>query len=214
LSFNGTNRPLLLPSISRGIGVCAALCLTLTLAPAADKPTFQVKPADQYASRQTSEGVTIGAEAFITDDQAKTAFGKLNPWQYNVLPVLVVIRNSTKNTIRLENMHIEYELPDRSRVFATPAADVKYSRGPSRPKVATGPIGGIKIGGGKNPLSAPEIESRAFAAKILPPGESASGFVYFETDVTSAGASLYVTGLADASTGKELYYFEIPLQGQ
>ena len=111
-------------------------------------------------------------------------------------------------------MRIEYELPDHSKVTATPAGDVKYAQGPSRPKASIGPLGGVKVGGGKNPLNATEIEVRAFSAKMLPAGESASGFFYFETDVASAGASLYVTGLQNATTGKDLYYFEIPLSAR
>ena len=181
---------------------------------AADKPTFQAKPADQYPDKQTTDGVTIAAEPFTTDDQAKAAFGKLNPWRYNILPVLVVIQNASPSAVRLEKLHFEYELPDHSKVDAMPAADVKYSQGPNRPKVAVGPLGGVRVGGGKNPLNVPEIEIRAFSAKMLPPGETASGFVYFETDVASEGASLYVTGLENPATGKQLYYFEIPLSGK
>ena len=180
---------------------------------AADKPTFQAKPAAQYPNKQSSEKVTIAAAAFTTDDQAKEPFGKLNPWSYGVLPVLVVIQNDSPNAIRLEKMHFQYVLPDRSKVDATAAADVKYSRGPNKPKVSTGPLGGVKVSKGKNPLDVWEIEGRSFAAKILPPGQSASGFVYFETDITSAAASLYISGLENASTNKELYYFEIPLSG-
>ena len=207
----------LVPSISVRASAVLALCMCLTaLAPvnAADRPTFQAKPVDQYANKQTAEGVTMAAEAFTTDDQAKTAFGKLNPWRYNILPVLVVIRNDGASAISLEKMHFEYELPDHSRADSIPASEVKYSQGPNRPKMAVGPLGGVKVSGGKNPLNVPEIEVRAFAAKMLPPGESASGFVYFETDVSSAGASLYVTGLKNAATGKDLYYFEIPLAGK
>jgi hypothetical protein len=178
---------------------------------AAEKETFQAKPAEQYANQQTSDGVTAAAETYTTDEQTKTAFGKLNPWRYNILPVLVVIHNNSKDSIRLDRLHFEYELPDRSKVDAMPAADVKYSKGPRQPKIGPGLPGGIRIGGNKNPLNVPEIETRAFAAKILPPGESASGFIYFETDVESQGASLYLTGLQNAATGKELYYFEIPL---
>lgn len=190
-----------------------AVCATLLLA--ADKPTtFQAKAVEQYANKQTADGVTIAAEAFTTDEQAKTAFGKLNPWRYNILPVLVVIQNKSKNAVRLEKMHFEYQLPDHSRVDSIPASDVKYSQGPNRPKLYSGPLGNLKVGGNKNPLAAPEIEIRAFAAKMLPPGETASGFVYFETDITSAGASVYISGLQDASTGKDLYYFELPLSGK
>jgi hypothetical protein len=203
-------------SIAVAAAFVAALAIQLGVQPAfaADKETFQAKPADQYANKQTTDGVTIAAEAFTTDEQTKTAFGKLNPWRYNILPVLVVIRNSSPNTVRLEKLHFEYELPDRSRVGSTPASDVKYTKGPSRPKMVTGPLGGVHVAGSKNPLNVPEIEIRAFSAKVLPPGDSASGFVYFETDVESQGASLYITGLENASTGKELYYFEIPLSGK
>ena len=203
------------------IAVAAAFVAALAIQPpvqpafAADKETFQAKPSDQYANKQTTDGVTIAAEAFTTDEQTKTAFGKLNPWRYNILPVLVVIRNNSPNSVRLEKMHLEYELPDHSKVDSTRASDVKYSKGPSRPpKMVTGPLGGVHVAGSKNPLNVPEIELRAFSAKMLPPGESASGFVYFETDVESQGASLYITGLENASTGKELYYFEIPLAGK
>jgi len=188
--------------------------VTVSIVSAADKPTFQAKPADQYANKQTTDGVTMAAEPFTTDDQAKTAFGKLNPWQYNILPVLVVIRNASPNAVRLEKLHFEYELPDHSKVDAMPAADVKYSQGAKQPKVYSGPLGGLKGSKVKNPLNVPEIEIRAFSAKMLPPGETASGFVYFETEIISAGASLYVTGLENAATGKELYYFEIPLSGK
>jgi hypothetical protein len=178
---------------------------------AADKPTFQVKPIEEYASRQTTAGVTVAAQPFTTDDQARTAFGKLNPWRYNILPVLVIVRNASPNAIRMENLHFEYELPDHSRVNAIPAADVKYSQGPGKPHISMGPLGGVRVKPGKSPLNVPEIEIRAFSARILPPGETASGFIYFETDVTSAGASLYITGFQDAPTGKDLYYFEVPL---
>jgi hypothetical protein len=121
------------------------------------------------------------------------------------------MQNDGTTAIRLEKVHFQYELPDHSKVDATPASDVKYSQGPNKPKVYTGPLGGVKVSKAKSPLSAFEIESRAFVAKIIPPGQSVSGFVYFETDVSSAGASIYISGLENALTGKELYYFEIPL---
>jgi hypothetical protein len=76
--------------------------------------------------------------------------------------------------------------------------------------VITGPGGKPKILAKKNPLDAWEIEGRAFAAKMLPPGQSASGFFYFRTGLQH-GATIYLNGLTEAATGKELFYFEIPL---
>lgn len=203
MRFNG--RRWLLRLVS-SIAIAAGLCF------AADKP-FQPRPAEQYAAKQTSSGVTIGAQAYTTDDQTKEPFGKLNPWQYNILPVLVVIHNTSPNAIRVGDARFQYELPDGTKIDSTPAGDVKYSRGPKQPSARVGPIGGVRIGGKKNPLAAQEIEVRAFSAKVIPAGDTASGFVYFETDVASAGAQLYITGLSDAVTGKELFFFEFPLSG-
>lgn len=212
MRLKGLKWPRLILSIAVNI---AGLCTVAgPVATAADQPTFKAKPVDQYPNKQTTDGVTMAAESFTTDEQAKTAFGKLNPWRFNILPVLVVIRNDSPNAIRLERVHFEYQLPDHSRMDAMPAQDVKYSQGPNKPKLSVGPLGGVRIKQGKSPLNVPEIEIRAFSVKMLPPGETASGFVYFETDTTSAGASLYVTGLDNPATGKELYYFEIPLSGR
>jgi hypothetical protein len=45
---------------------------------------------------------------------------------------------------------------------------------------------------------------------MLPPGQSASGFMYFETGL-QRGATIYIRGMTEASTGKELLFFELPL---
>ena len=49
------------------------------------------------------------------------------------------------------------------------------------------------------------------AAQILPPGQAASGFFYFNTEPQSS-ASIYINGLMEAKSGKELFYFDVPLQ--
>ena len=62
----------------------------------------------------------------------------------------------------------------------------------------------------KNPLNNPEIAERAFAAKVLAPGDAASGFVYFEAQ-PERGDKLYVNGLRDVRSGHDLLYIEFPL---
>ena len=59
----------------------------------------------------------------------------------------------------------------------------------------------------KNPLNAPQIVERAFAAKMLPPGDSTSGFFYFEAK-PEPGDKLYLNGLRDTRSGQEILYFE------
>lgn len=178
---------------------------------AADKPKFTVEPAPSYPNRQTIDGVTVAADVFDTAEKARTAFGKANPYQHGVLPVLVVMRNDTAKALSLTGIQLEYISPDRTKIEPTPASDVPYITGNRQRKVVQNPlptgIPGIK---GKNPLGASEIQERAFVAKMLPPGESAHGFVYFQT-VHRSGSRLFLRGLTEAASKRELFYYEIEL---
>ncbi|MDE3194986.1 MAG: hypothetical protein KGN84_01480, partial [Acidobacteriota bacterium] len=130
------NRPVLLAGL--------AVSAWAGPAPAADnKTTFQAKPAAEYPHKQSSEKVTIAASVYITDEQTKDAFGKVNPWRYGVLPVLVVIQNDSKDALRVDRAKFVYTLPDNSHVDATPAGDVKYLQGARRPGMVSSPIGVI-----------------------------------------------------------------------
>jgi len=176
-----------------------------------DRAPLRPSPAASYPHHQTNGGLTIGIDPYITQDKEKTAFGKLDPYKYGVLPVLVVMQNDSGKTIRLDRIKAEYVGPHGDRIPATPTEDVRYAYGPRRPDIVAGPVGPVPGRMKKNPLDAWEIEGRAFAAKMLPAGNSAYGFVYFETGL-QRGATIYLSGLAEADTGKELLYFEIPLE--
>lgn len=180
--------------------------MSIAAAFAADKEVpFRAGPAVGY-SHQTSEQVTIGVDAYTSAEKVKTAFGKLDPNQYGVLPVLVVIQNDSGKTIRLNMMKVEYVGPNNSRVEATPARDIRYLNGVRRPTAPT-PIKFPR----KNPLNAWEIEGRAFSAESLPAGNSAFGFFYFQTALQH-DATIYISGLKEAASGKELLYFEVPVK--
>jgi hypothetical protein len=128
--------------------------------------------------------------------------------------VLVVIQNNSPDALKVDQMRLTYTLPDRTRIEATPAGDIKFLRGTRAPKGLPGPAGGIHITKApKNPLAEWEIEGRAFAAKMIPPGQSASGFFYFQVPESSQAATVTADGLFDPVTNKELYYFEIPMSG-
>jgi len=189
------------------------LLLLAALAAAKDQPKFQPGAITDYPNRQKVERVTVAARACVTEEQAKAAFGKLNPNRHGVLPVLVIIENAGEQALALDRLKVEYVMPDRSRVEATPPDQIRFLRAPERPGMVTGPIPGGKprLSRRKNPLDAWEIEGRAFSARVLPPKQTASGFFYFQAPYRS-GAVLYLTGLREASSGRELFYFEIPLE--
>ena len=191
-----------------------ALLMSIAAAFAADKEsTFRPPPAESMAHRQTSEQVTIGADPFDTAAKVKTAFAKLDPNQYGVLPVLVVIQNDSKATVDTSRLEVRYKAPGVPAVENTPAADVKFLNGARKPGYVPAPIGGggVMLKNKKNPLDVWEIEGHGFAAKMIPPGQTASGFFYFQADL-KAGATINLDGLTQAPGGKELFYFEIPLE--
>ena len=203
MRFNGLRWPLLL-AVSIATGFPADN----------EKSKFEVKSAASYPHRQTSEKVTIAAEPMETDEQTREAFGKVNPYRYGVLPVLIVIQNDGTDAIKVDRMKLTYELPDHSRIEATAPQDVRFIHGTTAPNRLPGVAGGVTIKRTpKNPLAEWEIEGREFAAKMIPAGQSASGFVYFQVEQSSAAASVYISGLEDPVSGKELYFFEIPMSG-
>ncbi len=194
--------------------VLLASFVSITAAADKDHEQLKIEPAATYPYKQTSEGITIAADVYETGDKVKAAFGKHNPYDNGVLPVLVVIDNHGPKAIRVDQLKVEYQTHGGESVEATPAQDLKYLHGARRPQAnpAPLPIPGLPGVGRskKNPLSDWEIEGRAFAAKVIAPGDSASGFFYFQTGHRS-NSRLYLSGLEEVGSGRELLYFEIPL---
>jgi hypothetical protein len=195
-----------------------SIALTAALLPGSaasdDKQPFQAGKAEDYA-HQTSEQVVVGAKAFDNADLVADAFGKkVDLLKYGVLPVLVVVQNKRDKSIDLKNIEVSLVATDGRHVESISPDDVAFlaKNGKRRPK---GPGEGLPIPiplpSKKNPLAAPEIAGRAFAAGMLPPGDSVSGFFYFEAEA-EVGDSLYVNGMKDARSRKDILYFEFPLK--
>ena len=167
------------------------------------------------AASQTLDKITIAAVPYLTDAETATAFGKLNPNKYGVLPVLVILENETGKALRL-GLRAEFVTADGKHVSAIPPDDVQRLGA-----VTKAP----RIGGSsplplplptrvkKGPLNVWEIEGRAFSARMLPVGERVFGFFYFNAD-HEPGSRLYLTGIQDASTGQDYFYYEVALEKQ
>ena len=195
----------------------ALILLSIAVAAAADKDKARFAPgrASSYAGNQTLDKITIAAVPFATEEQARLAFDKVNPNKYGVLPVLVVMDNGTGKTLRLE-LKAEFVTIEGQHLDATPAEDVIYLDGVHKPPKMYNPNPVAVIfpkHDKKGPLNVWEIPGRAFNAKLIPPGESVSGFFYFQT-APEPGASLYLTGVKDAASGQDYFYFEVPVQKQ
>jgi len=190
------------------------LFLSISALPAADKEVrWTPGPVESYPHRVTSEKVTLAAEPFETAEKTRGPFGKLNPNQHGVLPMLLVIKNDSGKALRLDVMDVRYIDQNRNQLEPTPAHEVPLIEGGKKPKLVQNPIptGAPKLGNRRSKLNTLEIQTRAFAAKMLPPGDVASGFFYFQTGFSSR-ARIYVTGLREAGSERELFYIEIPFR--
>jgi hypothetical protein len=171
---------------------------------------FQPPSLESLSNQQTIQGVTIGAQAYDTEELTKQAFDNVKPLAYGVLPVFVIIGNKSAQAIDLSGIRLVYIDLDGRKVEATPAGDVRSAIGPSNPNLGPRPLPIPRNPVKKNPLADPVITERAFTAAVLPPEDSARGFFYFQTEHRGA-AQLYITGLSEVASGNELFYFEIPL---
>jgi hypothetical protein len=193
----------------RRVALIVLLSITAATAADKDKQHFATGPAASYPNHQTQEKITIAAVPYSTAEQAATAFGKVNPNAHGILPVLVVIENGTGKALRLD-LRAELEDLNRRHIEAMPPGDVVLFNGvrkaPGIP--GTSPIPRRKP---KGPLNTWEIEGRALSAKLIPPGETASGFIYFESGF-QPGSHLVLNGLRDAATGAEYFFFEIVME--
>jgi hypothetical protein len=194
----------------------AAFAASLLTAPAlaVDRGTpFRPKPIESYEARITFDQVTIAADPFDTAEKTATAFGKLNLPEYGILPVLIVIENKRSAPIDLKSLLATYRARGGDEIEATPASDIRFAGGgPRKPKLpGSAPIPlPFPTRGKKNPLADSIVEERGFAAKVIAPGESAHGFVYFQTGYKGS-VTLTLSGLRDAATAKDLFFFEIPI---
>ncbi len=196
----------------RALSICLILFMAAAVAFADKKgdAKFSIGPASSYPIKQTNDKVTMAAVPYDTPELAHTAFGKLDPNQYGVLPVLVIIQNDTDQALKLDHVEVEYTTIENRHVEATPASDVQTLGGPvKQPSMGNGsPLPPLRKH--KNPLSAWEIEGRAFAARMLPAHEAASGFFYFQT-AYRPGSKLYLTGVKIAATGQDILFFEVTM---
>ena len=122
-----------------------------------------------------------------------------------MLPVYVVFFNTSKDALRLDALEITLER-GRERFPQVPAAEV--SRRVNKFKEPNG----VKPPKIKSPVSS--IVNQEFLLKMVPPGETAGGFLYFDGfsfPLTHGqdDTRVYLNKIQWAASGRELLYFEI-----
>jgi hypothetical protein len=169
---------------------------------------FKAGAPDQYPHQESGK-VLIGSKAFDTEEATSRVFGKkadLN--RYGILPILVVIQNNRQQTLDLNGLEVRLTASGSHSVAPLEPQEVAGIAAPAdEPKIPAGPLPRRQK---KNPLSTLEIVERSFSARMVPPGEQASGFFYFRTQ-PQPGMRVLINGIFERPSGKEILYFEIPL---
>ena len=176
-----------------------------------DAPVFKPGRAVNYPAKLKQDKVTVAVKAFERDEDMQAAFGKTPLQRYGVLPVLVVIDNDGPKAITLR-LRVEFIAGDNQKIYPTRANEIQYLK-PVKPPGTTdiSKISPIPLPKKKNPLASWEVDGRAFVAKMVPAGDSVSGFFYFQTAIWK-DARIVIDGISDSATGNPLIFFEIPLE--
>jgi len=171
---------------------------------------------DAYEFRQTQGGIRVAVVPFFTVDRTRAAFrgGEDFP-EKGLLPVQVIIENGSSGDIQVDPRDFRLVRgSDRSEI-ALSSYDafcmVKLSVGWWG--VGAGFVGG-SVPAYRNEARQRDIEARELRETAIPPGKSATGFVYFaleENEKSLAGSRVILPLKGPA--GRELVY-NIPVAGR
>ena len=200
----------MIPNTRFVISSIALGALLISFGAGASEKAFQVGSAADYA-HQSSDQVTVGAKPFDNEELTSVAFGKKTDLlRYGVLPVLIVVENKRDKALDLRDLEVNLVAADGRHANAVSPEDIPFLATAGKHPSQTGVRVPVPLPKKKNPLDTPALVERAFAAKLLPAGDSASGFFYFEAK-SEPGDKLYVNGLKDVRSGQEITYFEFSL---
>lgn len=204
--------------------VCVvAVFLAAALVLRADNKPFSpppANPAQTYPAHEShdDEKVSIAIDPYDMPDKARIF--KTNYKAHGFLPVRLIVSNDSNQTVMLTDLKIEYITVKRDKIEPATNDDiyrriVHLKQNPSSQRPLPLPI----PRGSKPPVSKDaqqamdELEVAQFAPYPVEAHSIRSGFLFFDIsgiEIPEAGAHVYLTGLK--AGGKELFYFDIPLE--
>ena len=203
-------------SAHRNLAKSVAFGLLLaTVAATAQEKAFRPRTADRYPTKQKQGDLIVAVKPFVTEKDQRSAFGKARPYKHGVTPLLLVMSNTGTDTYSLEKLQVRLITSDGEGLEPVKASDLATlnPRGhqPTRRPIPLPGLNRARVK--KGPLDRPEIANSEFLAPIVTPKSTASGFLYYLTgnEQPPTGASAYISGIYNISSGRDLFYFEIPL---
>jgi hypothetical protein len=173
---------------------------------ATDYPAFDQHPAEQVA---------IAAEPYNTP--AKESLFRFKYSQYGFIPIRIIVTNNGDKPISLIDARINFITAAGDKIPAAEAQDVERRIGVKRPDGGyklPGPLPRIgNKSGTKNKDVDEDFHELEYAAVAVEAHTTRAGFLFYDVDGLAnpvVGARLNLRMLRNAE-GKELFYFDIPL---
>ena len=199
----------------------AALVLALAVCVWAGKEFMLPRafPAKTYPAHDEHpmEKVTIAADPYDLADKA--SIFTVNYADHEFMPIYFIVTNDSDQPISLGDMKVQLNFRDRSKAAPARLDDILRritvikQRGGEIPRSYPIPLPKKQKGGiPKGALD--ELDKAMFKARAVEPHGTQAGFFFFDIEGLKNplnGATLYVTDVKD-NNGKELMYFEIPLE--
>jgi hypothetical protein len=199
----------------------AFLLIAALLASAADTKTFAPPPAHHaktYPAHEShdDEKVSIAIDPFDMPD--KTKIFSINYQENNFLPIRLIIANDSDNYVMLNEVKVQYITLHRDKLEPATAEDIyrrfihlKRNPGSGVPSPLPLPRKSPVTKDAKIAMN--ELVQAQFVPHPVDPHSIRSGFLFFDLtgiDPPEAGAHVYISGLKVG--GKELFYFDIPME--
>ncbi len=178
-------------------------------------------PSDSLP-RDQHEGMTISVDSYSDANRAKERFGKADPVPVGILPLEVILTNSTTEPIRIDmesvQLSVHFENGQRQDIDWLPISEVArmvaHPKGPSNPHAPRFPIAPPTGADTKTDKLIETLRPFALDVSIIPPMATIHGFLFFDLnhDLSLAQhSSLYVPNLTNVPERKPLMFFEVLL---
>jgi hypothetical protein len=196
------------------------LAVSLFSPPGDDKPFNPPRAAHAktYPAVEVHDDELVSVAIDPFDMPEKAAIFKIKYKEHNILPVRVIISNDSDKTLILRDLQVEYITVRRNKLEPATNDDLyrRLARAPKRPDKP-----GVQL-----PIPLPKKNKPAVATDVLREIDDAmftpvpvtahstySGFLFFDIagiEIPEAGAHVFLSGMK--IDGKELFYFDIPLE--
>ncbi len=173
---------------------------------------IQIRPAAEYAAHQDFQGMVFAGQVFNTQESIQQIFDTKALFKHGIMPVLIVIENRNNFAVRIHSNDIFLIGPDNLQHRALKVEDVLISVAFDRPLSSASTNPRMVLGRINRKLSS-DFEHKSFAEKLIAPGGSDYGVVFFTLLQGEAlqGARLYLPEIHNITENEPLIFFEFEL---